>query len=73
LQIADLRVWRDIYYLDPAGFSRPWQADDAVARGDLAVLGDNPPVSVDSRNWQQPLAQSAVLGRVYRPFWLTGR
>src|SRR5204863_9106384 len=51
LQIDDLKVWRDIYYLDPRGLSRDWQAERPLGANEYALLGDNQPVSVDSRIW----------------------
>ncbi len=70
LEIADLRVWRDIYYLDPQGLSRPWESPAPLGDREYALLGDNQPVSIDSRHWQPAaIPRSAILGHVYRPFW----
>jgi hypothetical protein len=66
--VSDLKVWRDVYYLPPSG--TPWQMSAALTSSQVSMLGDNQPVSIDSRHWQPagvPLA--SVLGRVYRPFW----
>jgi len=66
-QVSDLKVWRDIYYLPPS--AAPWQPAAPLPANQVALLGDNPPVSIDSRHWQPagvPLA--SVQGRVYRPF-----
>ena len=51
VQLTHLRIWRDIYYLDPQGLTRDWQAAAALPPGHIAVLGDNQPVSIDSRQW----------------------
>jgi predicted Zn finger-like uncharacterized protein len=70
LRVTELRVWRDIYYLDPLGTNQPWQLEQPLAPDAAALLGDNPPVSIDSRNWQPagiPLRN--IVGRVYHPFW----
>jgi signal peptidase I len=68
--LEHLRVWRDLYYLDPRGLSRPWDDPSGGEPRGLFLLGDNPPVSVDSRHWQPSrVALGNVLGRVYPVFW----
>lgn len=68
--LEHLRVWRDLYYLDPQGLSRPWDEPSPSRTRGLFLLGDNPPVSVDSRHWQPSrVALGNVLGRVYPAFW----
>lgn len=71
VEVANLQVWRDIHYLEPLGTARAWQADAPLAAGEYALLGDNPPVSTDSRHWPGSggIARSAILGPVQRPFW----
>ncbi len=51
--LADLRVYRDVYYTRPIGYTARW-ALDAPARlsdDEYFVLGDNSPISDDSRTW----------------------
>ncbi|MEX2173259.1 MAG: S26 family signal peptidase [Pirellulaceae bacterium] len=72
LELTHLQVWRDLYYLAPDGTGDRWQADGPLPSGTFALLGDNTPVSIDSRQWTVAGGQSRILGRVYRPFWLTG-
>ncbi len=67
LSIADIRIDRDLFYRRGPGqhaTRRPW----ALGRDEYFVLGDNSPVSLDSRSWSIP----AVPGRliVGRPFLL---
>jgi len=70
VKVTQLRVWRDVYYLDPLGLDRPWEAPRSAASDQFALLGDNPPVSIDSRQWEPPLVPvSAIRGVVYRAFW----
>jgi type IV secretory pathway protease TraF len=65
LQISDLKVWRDIYYLDPHGLSRDWQMERPLGPHEYAVLGDNQPVSIDSRQWEpSAIKRKAILGLV---------
>jgi len=74
LELTNLCVWRDVYYLDPQGLSRPWQLPNALGKNEYALLGDNQPVSIDSRQWDSPgVPRSALLGHVYRPFWASRR
>ncbi len=65
-RIDSIRVWRDVYYMKaPVGYS-PALAADAyeVSDGSYFVLGDNSPISVDSR-LEPPgmVAADAILGR----------
>ncbi len=67
LQVEELKVFRDVYYLGPFQQDRPWQV--RVAPDSVLVLGDNVPVSRDSRNWRTAsLPRKSLLGRVLRPF-----
>ena len=68
--VTDVQIWRDLYYLEPWGTGRAWRADAAVPAGSIALLGDNPAVSIDSRHWPHagiPLA--TITGKVLRPDW----
>jgi len=70
LEVNDLRVWRDVFYLDPQGLPRPWSVPAKLSPDQFVLLGDNQPVSIDSRHWQPPaVPRNRILGRVYRPFW----
>lgn len=64
-QIQDLQVWRDIYYLDPQQRAGSWQSEPLDA-DEYALLGDNPPLSVDSRMWERGVRGGVLLGRVWR-------
>lgn len=50
--VRRLRVWRDPYLLEPNGTDRAWTAQQPLGAGEFFVLGDNPPVSIDSRHWR---------------------
>lgn len=69
VELSQLRVWRDLYYLDPQGLPRRWQAAAPVPPQGVVVLGDNSPVSIDSRHWDSTPPAVQVLGYVYPRFW----
>lgn len=50
VQIRNLSVLRDVYYLDQRGSNSSWENRHPLADGEYFVLGDNPPVSQDSRD-----------------------
>jgi signal peptidase I len=71
LKVAQVKVWRDIYYLEPRGTGGEWQAAQPLGPQQIGLLGDNPPVSIDSRNWPEVgVTRQSILGHVYRPFWI---
>ncbi len=45
-----LRVYRDLYYLDPVSTNRPWEAPLRLEDETYFVVGDNLPISRDSRH-----------------------
>jgi signal peptidase I len=53
VEICDLRVYRDVYYTHPIGLQGRWGVDEPVrlAADEYFVLGDNSPISEDSRTW----------------------
>jgi signal peptidase I len=55
--------WPDVHYLDPAGLPRDWTAPAPLAADEYFLLGDNQPVSIDSRHWGG-INRKAILGLV---------
>ena len=67
--ITNLRVYRDVYYTHPIGPQGRWGLDDPFRLGEeeYFVLGDNSPISDDSRTWPEGPAVAANL-LVGKPF-----
>ncbi len=71
LEIQDLRLFRDIYYTGEmaTGVRRPFAVDEpfALRADEFFVLGDNSPVSNDSRFWNdRPVVRrSRFLGKPF--------
>ncbi|HUT09817.1 MAG TPA: signal peptidase I [Thermoguttaceae bacterium] len=61
--VRDLRVYRDVYYTHPIGPEGRWGLDSGyeLADDEYFVLGDNSPVSRDSRIWPAGPAVGAKL------------
>ncbi|NLX53574.1 MAG: hypothetical protein GXY58_00495 [Planctomycetaceae bacterium] len=63
------RVYRDLHYGGPGGAER-WEASEPLQAAEWFVLGDNVPISIDSRLWSA-IAGRDILGPV-RP-WIRFR
>ncbi len=61
--IADLRVYRDVYYTEPVGRETgpAGNRSSCLSAGQYFVLGDNSPISEDSRAWPEGGAVEAKL------------
>ena len=65
VEVSKLRLYRDIYYTDSRSrhaINRPY----ALKEHEFFVLGDNSPVSHDSRRWENPVVHRSYL--VGKPF-----
>ena len=74
--VEDLKVYRDLYYLDPDNLGIAWEAPrvDGVPAKQTGeaylVLGDNSHASADSRHWSRPYIDRRQLrGKVLRLQW----
>lgn len=57
-----IRIWRDLYYFDAETPSPP----ATQSKAGFFVIGDNVPLSHDSRHWKQPsVAIESVKGKVF--------
>lgn len=64
VRLTDVRIYRDIHYLGPHGREERYRFPQPVGPGHYLVLGDNLPISDDSRYQQGPgLPRSAIRGR----------
>ena len=60
-KIDRIRIWRDLYYFDADASKAP----EKTAIAGFFVIGDNVPLSHDSRHWEQPgVAVESVKGKV---------
>jgi len=64
IRLTGLAIYRDFYYLGPWGSSADWEMDQPLGEDEYFVLGDNPPVSEDSRTWPRPVRRKDILGKV---------
>jgi hypothetical protein len=65
LKVSQLKLYRDVYYTDTRAHhavNRPYELSD----DDYFVLGDNSPVSHDSRRWEKPEVHRSLL--IGKPF-----
>jgi signal peptidase I len=65
ITVRRLKIYRDVYYTDTRsrhGVNRPYELHD----DEFFVLGDNSPVSHDSRRWERPCVNRSYL--IGKPF-----
>lgn len=66
--VENVRIYRDIYYLNPFQGDWAWNSMGPLADESYLLLGDNTPLSNDSRHWKTPgLHRNLFVGRVLGP------
>ena len=65
IELHHVRIARDIHYLDPRNLTDTWQPEQTLKLNEYAVVGDNPPLSIDSRHWHG-VARERIIGRVLK-------
>lgn len=66
VQFHRMQLYRDIYWTGPFHLEKKWQAKNRLHRNEYLLVGDNVPVSQDSRHWGQGIMREAILGKVLR-------
>ena len=64
VQLKGLRVWRDVHYLGPDLTDESWNPGRILGKEEYFLLGDNMPVSEDSRQWRTSIQRRDILGTV---------
>ena len=64
VQLEAPKIYRDVYYLGPGGRKDAW-ISKWLGPDDWFVLGDNVPVSIDSRR-DGPISRDSILGSVVK-------
>ncbi len=66
LVVGRRRILRDVYYLDPLRLGRDWSTKEPLSADVFFVLGDNPPLSIDSRQPNVgPIHRQQIVGQVH--------
>jgi hypothetical protein len=64
LDIKRIAIARDIYWLAPNGMDNSWKLSSKLPPDSFFLVGDNQPVSRDSRHWNQGIHRSLIQGVV---------
>jgi signal peptidase I len=68
--LTNLRILRDVYYLDPTNLGQTWELTQPLAANEYTALGDNPSLSEDSRQWSDGrIDGQRILGRILPLAW----
>ena len=66
--VTSIRIYRDIYYLNNFGGDWAWGTGNPLGTDLFLMLGDNAPLSNDSRHWTTPgLHRNLFVGKVLGP------
>ena len=61
VEIQNLLIQRDMYYLNPASRKDSWQRSQKLGPNRFFLVGDNVPVSEDSRMWNEEVNAGKLL------------
>jgi signal peptidase I len=68
LHVLELKLYRDVYYTADGGReAKIWELENSAGRQEFFVLGDNSPISLDSRLWQPDVVVTPQL-LIGKPF-----
>jgi signal peptidase I len=63
MTVSQLTILRDVYYLHPFGDGVKWEMKKPLASDEYFLLGDNAPLSLDSRHRpRNPLRRKSLIG-----------
>lgn len=66
IKIERIRIWRDLYYFDTNPTQDTPNSPSMTTKAGFFVIGDNVPLSHDSRHWKRPgVAIETVKGKVF--------
>jgi signal peptidase I len=68
VEIGRLQIWRDVHYTSPTRAGT--ESATKLGSDEYFVLGDNSPISRDSRSWTggEPISASLLIGRLLHVF-----
>ena len=66
LQVQRIRLSRDLHWIGPGHRPEPWKWHRLLKPGEFFVMGDNVPISDDSRYEQLGISNQAIIGKILR-------
>ena len=63
-EITGLQIYRDVYYLDPTNRLGDWLPGLRLGKDEYFLLGDNVPLSRDSRSLPSAVTRKSLIGKV---------
>ena len=66
LQVQRIRLSRDLHWIGPGHRPGPWKWPRLLKPREFFVMGDNVPISDDSRYEQLGISKQAIIGKILR-------
>lgn len=66
LQVQRVRLSRDLHWVGPGHRPGPWKWHRSLKPGEFFVVGDNVPISADSRYEETGVFNKAIIGQILR-------